>query len=596
MQWQPDDIIGDESEANQFQIVRKLADGHIGTIWLARKLRGEREDTQCILKQIDKDIMDDSELRQHRRRQARAARIGDMFAALPNEAGFENVIKIYGRGEWQGDPYLELEYVEGISLKERLTQEKGGLPADEILDLALQLCDAIHFLETLTAGVIHQDIKAGNIMLTPRPLLTDNSVEESHQIETGQQQDKLRHRLVLIDFESALCSEDTLDGSPTDSPDPTDRRTVDIYLAAAVIAEMATGKNILDELDRKNPDEVLPKNDRLFKALCWALDPNPEKRPQSADAFREALTAPQKAGIRDRVLLYLQKKSTSKATQQLPDDMILIPEGDFQYGTEDAELEDHSGRDDPLIRHDARAKEAHLKTYYIDRTPITNRQYLEFVKQTRRRDVPYHDSALARPYNWDRKRRYPPPGLEDHPVVLVSWEDAIAYTEWRSKHDAKSLHYRLPTEKEWEKAARGTQGWLYPWGNSWDRTRCNNLEQWLGRDLEGEQIWKYFMKAVLFDLETWHKDLTKIPTPVLTMPVAQYTVGASPYGALDMAGNVWEWTADLFMEDHEYRVVRGGSWLEGPVGVRTTTRLGEWPRSRLPWIGFRCAASAPLER
>ncbi len=587
MQWQPDMLIGNDSDVNQFRIVRKLADGHAGTIWLANKLRGERANAECVLKQIVGYTLTNDQLHERRSRQEHAVRIGAMFIARTNKAaGFENIMKIYGHGEWQGDPYLELEYIKGESLKERLAKRMSGLSQDEVLNLALQLCDALCFLESLPDRVIHRDITTSNIMLTPRSEATDSESFEIRQDRKDGQQTPLADRLVLIDFESALCDGDPPSEFPPDLHDPTNLRTYDIYLAAQVIAEMMTGKSIQDELEYRPPDVVLPGNDRLTKALRLALDVDPRKRPLSTVAFRKALATPQKANIRQRLQLLLRRRSIPQAVVSY-DKMIPIPEGDFRYGVETPESTAHTDARHTLSGHEIRAKLIFQKGFYIDRTPVTNRQYLEFVRATQRQEVPFHDSPLARPYNWDRKEKRPPRGLEDHPVVLVSWTDAVAYAEWCNK--------RLPSEKEWEKAARGTKGWIYPWGNEWDPLKCNNL-QLLGWKLSDKQDWEYFMKAVLFDLETWPKDAHEEPIPALATSVTRYDNGASPYGVLDMSGNIWEWTSDLMAEGRDRYVVRGGSWLEGPVGVRTTTRIGEWPKSRLPWIGFRCAASAPQER
>jgi formylglycine-generating enzyme required for sulfatase activity len=154
-------------------------------------------------------------------------------------------------------------------------------------------------------------------------------------------------------------------------------------------------------------------------------------------------------------------------------------------------------------------------------------------------------------------------------VVRVSWYDAADYCRWLSEATGKP--YRLPTEAEWEKAARGTEGNIYPWGDSWDRKRCNTKED--GR-----------------------RDTT---------PVGAYPLGASPYGLLDMAGNVWEWTTSLLWnypyqaddgrEDPsspDSRVLRGGSWLNLYDTARTTYRRSYVPAYHSRLHGFRCCVSA----
>jgi formylglycine-generating enzyme required for sulfatase activity len=145
----------------------------------------------------------------------------------------------------------------------------------------------------------------------------------------------------------------------------------------------------------------------------------------------------------------------------------------------------------------------YLDAFYISRCPVTNAEYKKFVDATGR-DVPFAKEDWAKPYNWDKKTRNYPNDKANHPVVLVSWYDAVEYCIWAG--------VRLPTEAEWEKAARGTDGRTYPWGNGWDQNLCNNRT-------------------------SPYED---------TVPVGSYPRGASPYGVMDMAGNAWEWTDDWY--------------------------------------------------
>jgi len=213
---------------------------------------------------------------------------------------------------------------------------------------------------------------------------------------------------------------------------------------------------------------------------------------------------------------------------------VYIPGGEFILGSDNG-LEDETPQ-----------QEATLGGYNMDIYPVTNAEYKEFVEGT----------GHAAPRTW-KDGNYPE-GMADHPVIWVNWFDAQAYCEWAGK--------RLPTEFEWEKAARGEDGRMYPWGNTFDAAKCNSKES-------GSKG---------------------------TSPVGSYPAGASPYGVLDMAGNVWEWTADwyepyrgslyeLSRYGETYKVLRGGSWFDGQDAVRTTVRKSFDPNQGFSTIGFRCA-------
>ena len=234
------------------------------------------------------------------------------------------------------------------------------------------------------------------------------------------------------------------------------------------------------------------------------------------------------------VLLASLKIYTSIKSRQ-PADMVFVPAGVFKMG---ANLE-RPGDEGPQHSVD-------LPAFWIDRYEVTNAEYWKCVEA----------DFCSEP---DDLRYYQDPEFEDHPVVFVSWYDAKAYCEWR--------HKRLPTEAEWEKAARGVDGRLYPWGNQLSGGRLN----------AGNRVGA-------------------------SMPVGSYPSGASPYGALDMAGNVWEWVSDWYaaypgsryqsdLFGEKYKVVRGGSWNHPDEDARSYHRDIAYPERALGVVGFRCARS-----
>jgi formylglycine-generating enzyme required for sulfatase activity len=191
------------------------------------------------------------------------------------------------------------------------------------------------------------------------------------------------------------------------------------------------------------------------------------------------------------------------------------------------------------------------------------------------------------------------PAVEDHPVVNVDWNDAVAYCRWNGK--------RLPTEAEWEKGARGTDGRRYPWGNEWDLTQANSASYWAKRTVEFQSgaDWEAFW--IKGDGARLSKEYG-IKGEILTTPVGSFPEGASPYGLLDMAGNAAEWVADWF-DPNYYRnapvanppgpdrgaikAMRGGSWLKPAISLRTADRDWGLFDSRPSGTGFRCAKDAP---
>jgi formylglycine-generating enzyme required for sulfatase activity len=228
-------------------------------------------------------------------------------------------------------------------------------------------------------------------------------------------------------------------------------------------------------------------------------------------------------------------------------------------GMSEAEIKEavKTGADKDWVNRSGPQHTVELADYQIGRFPITNLEYAAFVKGSG------HDA----PRGWDGEDY--PEGKGDHPVVQVTWQDAQAYCAWLREKTGKA--YGLPSEAQWEKAARGTDGRAYPWGSTFDVTRANVSESQIGD----------------------------------TTPVGKYgELGASPYGAEDMAGNVWEWCNSVFKEypydaadgredadDQSGRALRGGSWNDDAAYARCADRSLSHPGGGDVNVGFRVAVS-----
>lgn len=275
--------------------------------------------------------------------------------------------------------------------------------------------------------------------------------------------------------------------------------------------------------------------------------------------------------------------------------MVYVPAGDFLMGSDLDQAEAAFRACNAVLRGCERKwfvaempqHMVYLDAFWIDRTEVTNRQFEAFVQATGYRTGPEEQGSgwvFTRSEvqevlgaNW-RHPEGPASDIAsrmDHPVVQVTYDDAWAYCRWAGA--------RLPTEAEWEKAARGTDRRVYPWGDQADGSRYNICDRNCPAD------WQ--------DLETDDGYSG-------TAPVASFPSGASPYGALDMAGNVLEWVADWYAEDYyarspasnplgpeggEYRGLRGGSWFGYGLNARVAFRGRINPNAALGNIGFRCA-------
>lgn len=237
-------------------------------------------------------------------------------------------------------------------------------------------------------------------------------------------------------------------------------------------------------------------------------------------------------------------------------EMVLIPAGNFTMGSDEYDNEKPAHR-------------VYIDAYYIDKYEVTNQKYKVFIDAGGYNEKTYWTEEgwqwktkenITKPYWWDSGEYNSGPSYANYPVVGISWYEAYAFAKWAGK--------RLPTEAEWEKAARGIDARTYPWGEGLDNGRAN-----------------YNSSG--------------------STPVGSYPSGASPYGCLDMTGNVWEWCNDWYQNDYysispsknpqgsssgTFKVLRGGSWDLDVNGLRCAVRYYFNPdfRNFVNGVGFRC--------
>ena len=266
--------------------------------------------------------------------------------------------------------------------------------------------------------------------------------------------------------------------------------------------------------------------------------------------------------------------------------MVYVPAGYFLRGTTRAEAEELSGPFGDFFGVEMPQRSVYLSAFYIDKFEVTNRQYGLFLDALQRGEVrTLHPKTPSgkdfRPTYWRDSRLNGP----EHPVTAVDWYDAYAYCGWAGKE--------LPTEAQWEKAARGPDGLAYPWGDTWEAGYSNNVEVALGDPVVDERQWLHLLGNLDIDA-----------VAVFTRPVGSFPAGASPYGAHDMGGNLYEWVRDRYIKDYyqnapshdppgpaepsPYRVLRGGCWSSHRAKIRAAYRNYDMAEDRHLEIGFRC--------
>jgi len=626
----------------QYHILEQLGEGGMATVYKAFDTMLERHVAIKVIRQesFAPDRLDGI--------LHRFKRESKMLAKLSHP----NIVKVLNNGEERGIPFLVMEYLPGGTLKQKMQ----GKPMHwrDAARMLLPVCHALgHAHES---GIIHRDIKPSNILISEsgEPMLTDFGIAKI--IEGDETTVDLTGTGVGIGTPEYM--------SPEQGRGKVDERS-DIYSLGVVYYQMVTGKlpfkaDTPMAVMLKKSTEPLPRptqfvpdlpegvEDFLIKALqvdsrnryasaeafCFALEhiangkPLPKEKPPkepkrpllpillgiagflgiigiallagfiyrsvtetpTATAQVEELTAPPNIETIDATEApNLSPIVTETETAPSADgaEMVFIPAGEFLRGASSEDLADlvNLCPNCPLdTLEDAQPQTTiYLNAFWIDKTEVTNAQFSKFVDETgyrtsaeRTDDYSYVQDLNLRDFVYvgDADWLHPQGGnssitnQDDRAVTQVSWEDAFAYCEWASK--------RLPTEAEWEKAARGDDGRLFPWGDSAPDSGDLNFD---------------FSRGTIIS-------------------VGRYPDGASPYGVLDMSGNVWEWVADYYTEDYywdapdtnpqgppngEGRILRGGSWASeyDPYLVYVTTFFRLWNYEYLSSdvLGFRCASN-----
>ncbi|MGB8645745.1 MAG: bifunctional serine/threonine-protein kinase/formylglycine-generating enzyme family protein [Anaerolineae bacterium] len=524
---------------NRYQIVRPLGSGGMGAVYLAQDLRLQR--AVAVKENLGGDL-----------------RLFQQEALLLARLSHPGLPEVYDHFvEPNGAQYLVMKFIEGENLDE-LGRRVGPLPAAHVLGWIDQVLDALTYLHTRQPPVIHRDIKPANIKITPQ----------------GQ--------AVLVDFGIAKMSSlgmNTLTGArgagtpgyapPEQYAQHTDPRS-DIYALGATLYAALTDQvppestlRLVNVVTLTPPRQIVPTlSPQVESVILQAMETDITRRWQQASDLRAALQMPatqQTPLPAQRPPPPVQRPIPAPVvvTQPVPPislmlelargvtlELVRVPAGEFLMGSK-ADMQVSS---DEKPQH-----KVYLDEYLIGKYPVTVAQFAAFVQATG------HKVAVG-----DAQHK------ANHPVVNVSWDDVVAFCKWASQVTGRAV--RLSTEAEWEKAARGTDGRIYPWGNTFDQNLLNSAE---GRKRD-------------------------------TTLVGSYPKGVSPYGALDMAGNVWEWCADWFAKDYyenspaqnptgpnvgSYRVVRGGSFDFLQYGARCALRGNSDPGNLDNSLGFRVAAS-----
>jgi serine/threonine-protein kinase len=537
-----------------YQIRALLGRGGMATVYRAFDPTFDRE---VAIKVLASELADNTRFRELFDKEAK------VIASLDHPA----IVPVHDYGEHEGLPYLVMRFMDGGSLADRLAA--GPLDLREIVRIVAALAPALD--KAHAKKVVHRDLKPGNILFDAdgNPAIADFGIAMLIEAGSSQAAEPIGT--------PAYMSPEQATGSAA-----LDRRS-DIYSLGVMLYEMLTGARPYESETtivqaRQHAVDPVPHlrdaapglSHKIDRIAARAMAKQPGDRYATAgELARElqraagaagpaAAPADRPAALDDRTRILPRppapKPAAPKPSTPAPDrltipspirlELVRVPAGHFWMGSDPAK--DGEAHDDERPQ-----RWLSLSEFYIGRYPVTNAQYAVFVREKKAKAPGHWPGGVC------------PSGKENHPVVDVARDDTLAFCAWLSQATGKE--FRLPNEPEWEKAARGDDGRLYPWGN-----------------------------------RPPHADLCNfsVGDGSATTPVDRYPKGASPYGALDMAGNVWEWTSSPFEpyggsapragsgSSGRY-VVRGGSFRRSRRDLRCANRHQLYPANRCEDLGFR---------
>ncbi|MDO9303199.1 MAG: bifunctional serine/threonine-protein kinase/formylglycine-generating enzyme family protein, partial [Anaerolineales bacterium] len=434
-----------------------------------------------------------------------------------------------------------------------LTNNKGPLPGEQSLTWIRQVCDALIYIHNQNPPIIHRDIKPANIRIAPQKnaVLVDFGLAKTFDIGA-------KTTMGARGLTPHFAAPEQYGTGGTDAQSDIYSLGVTLYCMLTYRVPPDSVEIMVGNANPPPPAKTISGNisDSVSDALQHAMQIRRTERYKSVSDFKTALFAEPKPFAQVKVVEPPAVPASNFANNKLilsnGMEFMRVPAGKFLMGSDNGLSEKHVLSEKPQHTVDI------PYDYWIARFPITNEQYNIYI-QAEGIDHPVSD--------WEKKK--------DHPVVNVTWLSATKYCKWlstllKTKLQSEML-VRLPTEAEWEKAARGTDGRKFPWGNTFDKNKCNSEE--------GERS--------------------------STTSVSLYsTQGDSPYGCADMTGNVGEWTHSL-EKNYPYdakdgredeissfsvkRVIRSGGFLMSGFFASCTYRQGDYSRGQSDWKGFRVA-------